>query len=260
AAFVDKDDFWSFRYGQVGGTQYRQADLEDPAGAQRQAMKQAWSRISAAPGAYLRRCLWESAHLWTVDSFLLRHLRNGWYGTAPASSTNRCLTALSVGFNVLLIGAALLGLTILPASPMRGLIVLLCVHATLLFGLTYSLSRYNLPLHPFLAIPAGAVLVRIRKSLADLIGPKCTHLRRIVGGLAMVGLLCSWNRDLPLVKDMWRTGGTHYRFRMVMPGRRHGLGPEDQRSTVPPVWMAGLDDYIRHPPSLDRTWPGKLDT
>jgi 4-amino-4-deoxy-L-arabinose transferase-like glycosyltransferase len=204
AAFVDKDDHWQAGWGQLPGGGYEE-------GA---ALRIAWLRASSQPLHFLRKCLWEAAHLWTLDSFVLRHLRNGWYGDdlppwlLPAAVLGTGL------FSALLLLAGWLGWVALPPSPFRGLAGLTLLYAVLLFGATFSLSRYAVPFRPLLAVSA-AWLLRQPEAL-----PASLRARRGAALLAAAGLAllaASWWNDAPLLWDMLRSGGAGHRFRWLEP-------------------------------------------
>lgn len=214
AAFVDKDSLWSQRFGLVGGRPYQVVVQQDAAAAQRMAMQQAWENIKGSPGRFARKCLWEASRLWTLDPFLLRHLRNGWYGRATAPLFTAMMTLLAAGFFVVLVLAAFAGLATEAASPFRGLALLLIVHATILFGITYALSRYCLPLHAVLAIPAAGMLSSFRCRLSRL-KPAGFRVHRVLLLVAVVTILgWQWAGDLPMVWDMMSNTGAGYLFRM----------------------------------------------
>ena len=209
AQFVDKDDAWSDAWGSLDGEVYVQAAARAPGETQRRALALAGARIAADLPRFVSKSLWEAAHLLTLDDFIARHLRNGWYGSgAPAWLT----PAYAVGaalFTALLLLAGGLGLTALPPSPFRRLAALALIHALLVFGLVYSLSRYAVPLRPLFAIAAAwlathAVTVRA--------GLGARPVRRAAAALLLLALLLSWSRDLPLLTDMVRSGGSSHRF------------------------------------------------
>ena len=209
AAFVDKDDMWSPHFGMLPDGSYEPTANANPAEARAEALAIARQNVAADPSRYVLKSLWEAGHLWTADSFLLRHLRNNWFGPVPKSLI-AIVTIVSVGFFVTLVLGGIAGLATTPAGPYRGLALLLLIHSTVFFGLVYSLSRYLLPLHPVLAIPGGATLVALRPTLREL-----THgaLRRRVLFWSVFGALVGvWISGLPKLVDMVTTGGSHYPF------------------------------------------------
>ncbi|MFQ5745772.1 MAG: ArnT family glycosyltransferase [Gemmatimonadota bacterium] len=213
AAFVDKDDFWSARYGRVDGVAYKDRVLEDAKGAQRAAVDAALANIRHAPGLFVRKTLWEAGHLWTLDSFALRHLRNGWTRRSPPGWGVALITLASAGFWVGLVVAGFAGLAGMPRSGLRGLALLLAAHSTVLFGLTYALSRYAVPLHAVLALPAAWLLASPRARLR--LGWSGRPVSRRVLLAASLGFVAvAWARDLPLLGDMVLHGGSAHRFHM----------------------------------------------
>jgi 4-amino-4-deoxy-L-arabinose transferase-like glycosyltransferase len=212
AAFVVKDDVWSPRFGTVSGQPYEVAVNKDAGDTQRRALQQALDNVQRRPGLYLRKCIWEAGHLWTLDSFLLRHLRNHWYGSGQPRWLAPVATAASGGFFVLLVLAALLGLTTQQRSPFRGLALLLVLHAIVVFGATYALSRYGVPLRPVLAIAAAGVLTAPMTALRRLGTLGWRSPGAVLFALLLLGLIAVWCHDLPLVRDMLTTGGVNHAF------------------------------------------------
>ncbi len=216
ARFVDKDDVWSSRYGRVDGQPYTELVLTDAARAQAGAMAQARANIAADPPGFAAKCLWEAGHLWTLDSFLLRHLRNGWYGSGLPGWVTPLVTLVSAGFYALLVLAGLAGLFLDTRTPFARLAVLLVGQAVLLFGATYALSRYSLTLHPLLAFGAASLLAGGRPVA------ECWRAAARPARAALVLLLLlvasGWVRDLPLLGDMLLHQGAGHRFRMEQAG------------------------------------------
>lgn len=213
ARFVDKDDVWSDAFGRVDGQAYTDMVQVDASRAQAGAMALARTHIAADPRGFLAKCLWEAGHLWTLDSFLLRHLRNQWYGKGVPGWVTPAVTLLSAGWFALLALAGLAGLLLGLERPLPRLGSLLVLQALCLFGLTYALSRYSVPLHPFLALGAASLLagpatLRERWAAAG-------RLPRLALGLLLLLVASGWARDLPLLSDMVRNQGAGHRFRML---------------------------------------------
>lgn len=215
AAFVAKDNYWSQRrFGLVDGRPYELAVRQAAAAAQRTAVRTALANIASDPAGFARKSAWEAGHLWTLDSFLLRHLRNGWYGPGVSATVVRSLTLYSVAFTAAMTLLACVGLAAAPGGSVRTWTLASIAHACLAFGLTYALSRYAVPLRPLLAAFAAAPLLSPRAALAVLRGAGWRSPR--TWGLVAAGvlLLVVWAADAPLVYDMLGSGGERYRFRM----------------------------------------------
>lgn len=221
AAFVNKDDFWSPQFGELGGQPYKRAVRRNAREAQRLALRTALENVRTDPGLFARKCVWEAGHLWTLDSFLLRHLRNRWYGVGQPSWLTPVLTVVSVGLFMVLVLAGLFGIAAQSASAYRGLAILLLVHSTLLYGLTLALSRHCLPLQVVLAIPAGGLLAGPGQAFSRLWAAGWRSRRMFVLILVLVGLGAAWVHDWGFISDMLTTGGAHhvFRFGLVPPAR-----------------------------------------
>lgn len=213
AAFVDKDDRWSERFGRVDGQAYQELVAREAGRAQALAMQEARDHIARAPGRFVRKSLWEAGHLWTLDSFLLRHLRNGWYGAVPGWAV-AAITVGSVVFFLVLVLGALVGWAAGRPSPLRALSLLLVAHSTLLFGATYALSRYSVPLRPLLAVWSAVALVGLAGGGRAWLRGRLAPPARLAIAAMFLALGLAWLRDLPLLADMLRNQGRGHRFVM----------------------------------------------
>lgn len=210
---VDKDDRWSPAWASMGDVHYTFAVERAPGPVQQLALRRARRRIAAHPGRFVEKSLWEAGHLFTLDNFVLRHLRNGWYGAPTPRVLAVLLTLWSAGWTALLYGGGVVGLAAQPLSPLRSFTLLALGHAVVLFGLSYSLSRYAVPLRPLLVLGLawlsthrGAALARLR------VDRRCAAFC----ALALLWLALAWLRDVPLLADMLATGGRDFRFLKAM--------------------------------------------
>ena len=211
--FVDKDDVWSYRFGRVNDEAYVELVARQPGRAQALAMEGAMNHIRSDFGGFVAKSWWEAGHLWTLDSFLLRHLRNRWYGAVPGWVIP-IVTLMAAGWFAVVVLSGFLGITAAAPSSFRTLLLLLLVQFTILFAATYALSRYAVPLQALLAIPAGAFLAS-RKAAVDRLRAGLIPVHRLLLlSLVMIALGLAWIRDIPLLKDMMQNGGAHHRFHM----------------------------------------------
>ena len=212
SAFVAKDNYWSTCFGRVDGNIYRNVSRKDVATAQRLATRSAIEHIRDAPARFVRKFFWEAGHLWTLDSYLLRHVRNGWWGPGMQGWPTTVITVVSVAFFVSLVLAGTVGLATQAGSPFRGLAILMMIHATVLYGVTFALSRYCLPLHPVLAIAAAGALAAPGRVMNRVQKKGRRRYRTVVWAGVILAMSASWARDIPLVWDMLHTGGSAYQF------------------------------------------------
>jgi hypothetical protein len=100
------------------------------------------------------------------------------------------------------------GLVLSSGTLLARLGLLLLVHSTLLFGATYALSRYAVPLRPILALGAASILTFALRERWRVVA----HWQRATVLAAWVFLAVSWIRDVPLLADMVSQRGASHRF------------------------------------------------
>jgi 4-amino-4-deoxy-L-arabinose transferase-like glycosyltransferase len=215
AVFRDKDDYWDRSWAAVDGVNYRRLASRRPGEAQRRAMQIAMEQIGTDPILFVRKSLWEGGHLLTLDSFVLRHLRNGWYGDKTPGWVLPLAVVISIPWSALLIALGAIGCLQMARSPLRTFIRLNLLYFLIIFALAYSLSRYQVPLRPLLAVAAVSVLVNGRDALARLIGSGRSLPRGIALLVILIFLALAWARDLPIVYDMMANGGRDHQMTII---------------------------------------------
>jgi 4-amino-4-deoxy-L-arabinose transferase-like glycosyltransferase len=148
------------------------------------------------PGLFLRQSAMRLAEFLNPTSFLIRHLRRGYYergldgvrGPLP-SVVREGIIVLSVASTVALCFLAVLGLFSMPATPLRSFLVVVIVYALAFHALSVGMSRYRLVLMPFLAIAAGSFAADPRASLRALGRPR----RAVPAAATLLGLAIIWS-------------------------------------------------------------------
>ena len=212
AVYRDKDDYWDSGWGEVDGVRYQTLAAKEHGHAQRRAMQIALERIAADPSRFLSKSLWEAGHLLTLDSFALRHLRNGWYGGRTPGSVLPIAVALSIPWSLLLIATGAIGYLAMDRTSLRAFGGMTLLYFVVIFALTYSLSRYQVPLRPVLAVGVAWFLVHAREARGRLFDAGRLTRRGIASALILLFLVAAWARDVPLVFDMMVNGGRDHRM------------------------------------------------
>lgn len=164
-----------------------------------------WEFIRQRPGTFVVKFFLHAFHLWTTDSFVLRHLRNGWYGKVSQLRI-RGITLLVVGSYCLVICTALGGLLLAPPGRMKGLTLLLISYYTLVHGITFAASRHRLPLLPFLLMFSAFFVMEVIKRRGI---PREEGFRK-KWAAAMVAALLIWGTTFSSVVNTWKTGGNAF--------------------------------------------------
>ncbi len=151
----------------------------------------------------------------TLDSFALRHLRNGWYGPQTPRSILPIAALVSIPWSLLLIALGALGYLGMGRSPLRTFGGMNLLYFVVIFALAYSLSRYQVPLRPLLAVGAAWLLVHSREARDRLIASGRPMRRGIASVLILLFLVAAWARDVPVVYDMMANGGRDHRMTII---------------------------------------------
>ena len=214
ACCVDKDDLRDRGWGMIDGLPYRDVAAEHPARVQHRAVRIALQNIIDDPLRFVRKAIWEAGHLWTLDSFALRHRRNGWYERPISQGVVTTITIVSTLYSIFILSFGLVGCVGLSRCRLQSFSALILLHATVMGGLVYTLSRYAVPLRPFLSMLAAWVVTRQGRG-GDVQGGSIDWRRWALAGVVLVGLVSVWARDLPLLFDMVTSGGSGHQFHVI---------------------------------------------
>lgn len=156
--------------------------------------------LAENPGLCFRRFWIREAYLLNPTSFLVRHVRRGYYDERADGTTTppfpravrEAVVVLTVGSYLALALAALAGFFALPrgkdgvphALLLGSLLWLLVLH-----GLTFGMSRYRLILLPLLAVAAGYALAHPREVASRLREPR----RAVPCTLVVLLLVWAWS-------------------------------------------------------------------
>ena len=123
----------------------------------RHARRLAWSHIREEPTAFLRRGWIKIVDMWNPTSFLLRQLRVGAYGETSAGVQAVLSWCAVLGF-LFVMGAGLVGLIASRRDPHAWLVIALLLFFTAIHAMTFGLTRFRLPLMPFVILFAGRAI------------------------------------------------------------------------------------------------------
>ncbi len=141
------------RYGTLDLVTYQRCELASAA-----------DFVVGSPGVAAGRILQRVHWFWGPNSLLLRSVRwRSYRGGLLAPTSYRAIKWIVVASSVFVLLCALLAVGAREAPPIRDWVLLLCLYATALHGLTLAASRYRLPLEPFLLVLASLWLARPRR-------------------------------------------------------------------------------------------------
>ncbi len=163
--FVDTTGGYNFWLGTQGG-QFRDTlqvqrellALPDPAARQEEAYRRGWESIVADPGGFLRNRITELGQLLRINYGADERLSDGFARGELSQLHLLSLLILEDTFYVLLVPLALLGMFRHGKEAGRGLFLLWLGYNLLLGVAFFSISRFRLPLLPFLCLYAAALL------------------------------------------------------------------------------------------------------
>jgi 4-amino-4-deoxy-L-arabinose transferase-like glycosyltransferase len=116
--------------------------------------KLAWNYIRNNPVLFLKRVPYKIIDMWNPTSFMIRHLRRGWYG-AVAPQTEFILTWLAVVSYIAVMCLGAIGLSLGWRHGQTWLIVSMLVFYTAISAVAFGLTRFRIPLMPFIIIAAS---------------------------------------------------------------------------------------------------------
>jgi 4-amino-4-deoxy-L-arabinose transferase-like glycosyltransferase len=144
--------------------------------------------IANHPGSFARRAGTKVADLVNPTSFLVRHVRKGVYGGWPPWLADATVLVVAL-YNMMLMALAVIGWTLGPPSSTRQAMALTTVYIVAVHVATFAMSRFRLPLEPFLAVGAALVLRAPGAFLAELRGGR----RRLATFALLVALAACWS-------------------------------------------------------------------
>lgn len=146
--------------------QYRNANPDDPQPSDlaltRYASEVAWAQIRGRPGHTLANAWRKLVDMWNPTSFLLRHFELGAYGPV-APSVRIAISVAAVGSYVGVALLAVVGAAARLHDRRVWLVLALVAYLSAIAALAFGLTRFRIPLMPFLMILAGAALDRITR-------------------------------------------------------------------------------------------------
>ncbi len=132
------------------------SDLEVAAYARRVAL----ASILADPGRFLSRARYKLIDMWNPTSFFVRHLEGNLYGPLPYP-LKASLRFAAFASHWLLLALATHGLLLVWREPRAWWIVAFTIYLTGISLLAFGLTRFRLPLLPFLCLLGGCSLAWI---------------------------------------------------------------------------------------------------
>ena len=109
------------------------------------------------PARFLRQGATKLADLVNPTSFLVRHIRRGIYGNWPPAVADAVVIAVAA-INILLMGLGAAGWINGPPSSLRTIVLLFTLYTIAVHVVMFAMSRFRLPLEPFLAVGTALVL------------------------------------------------------------------------------------------------------
>ena len=124
----------------------------------------AWECIREDPAAFLRRAKYKFIDMWNPTSFLLRHFQFGLYGTVSPPVQLACSGTAVLGY-LLVMGFGLWGWVCRRREAWAWLILILVFYFTAIHLVAFGLTRFRLPLMPFIIILAADRLCALLAAL-----------------------------------------------------------------------------------------------
>lgn len=168
---------------------------KNPIVQHREETRNALAFMAENPLLCVKRFYTRLTYLFNPSSFLVRHLRNGWYDTFVGEPAHapiprpvvEVIVAVAVASYLLVATLGLVGLFTMPPGVVRAFSVGLILFFVMLTALTYATSRYRVPFLPVLIPSAAFALTNLRACLGRLRAPT-----RLVPFALVYALLVYW--------------------------------------------------------------------
>ncbi|MCZ6600646.1 MAG: glycosyltransferase family 39 protein [Acidobacteria bacterium] len=172
-----------------------QANIVD---ADRCEVRNAVAFMASHPGLMLKRVPLKWADLINPSSFVIRHARLDKYPHIFSRPALSILTMVAAGAWMAVAILGVLGLTLLPPWTGRGLVITLLLYHLSLHALTFGMTRFRLPMVPFLILAGAPLLVGSWRQLAA-----AGNARRVVAAGLLAALLALWIARFSRVFDVF---------------------------------------------------------
>ena len=118
------------------------------------AKKLAWDYIRSDPVAFLKRAQFKIVDMWNPTSFMIRHFQRGWYGDVDPR-IEFVLTWAAVLSYVVVMCLGIFGFILWWRDERAWLIVLMVFFYTAISAVAFGLTRFRIPLIPFVMVLAA---------------------------------------------------------------------------------------------------------
>jgi 4-amino-4-deoxy-L-arabinose transferase-like glycosyltransferase len=153
------------------------------------------------PGLMLKRVPMKWADLLNPSSFVIRHARLDRYPHVFGPGELAILTLVLAGAWMVVAVLGVLGMLLLPPWPGRKLVAALLLYHLSLHALTFGMTRFRLPLVPFLILAGAPLLVSSWRPLLA-----ASRLRQGLAALVLALLAALWISRFPQVFDVLLIG------------------------------------------------------
>ena len=166
--------------------------------ADRCEVRHAVAFMASHPGLMLRRVTLKWADLLNPSSFVIRHARLDKYPHNFSRPAQAILTLVIAGAWMAVAILGVLGLLLLPPWTGRGLLITLLLYHLALHALTFGMTRFRLPMVPFLILAGAPLLVGSWHRMAAAGNP-----RRVLAAGLLACLLALWVARFSTVFDVF---------------------------------------------------------
>jgi hypothetical protein len=186
----------------------------DPVALDRMLIRGRSRYIRENPGRFVSLIPVKWADLVSPTSFMIRHVRRGSYPHLFDLAETRWITLLCAGSWMIVSILGVVGLTLVSRGSGPWLIWMLIGYPLVITTLTFGMSRFRLPMVPYLILASGAALAAVGSAVTGRGALRFVHWRSIVksprGVLTIVllsGLVWLWTMRWDAVFDVFGRSG-----------------------------------------------------
>ncbi|OGL38623.1 MAG: hypothetical protein A2042_03375 [Candidatus Schekmanbacteria bacterium GWA2_38_11] len=151
------------------------------------------------PSLFIKGSVTKLCDFWNPTSFLIRHMRAGYYGVKPGLALARVITLVTVGSYIGVIIFGIFGFFYSKNDLIKVLFLFLIFYYILIHMVMFGMSRYRLPIEPFIMVYASYAILNFKVIMKNIFKDK----KWLSVTAAVLLFAVMWYRYFPALFDIF---------------------------------------------------------